>query len=62
MLDARLAELSRSLNEQLKSASPLVVSKVELANQQIEAASAAFAAEIITVREQARLEAMAFEI
>jgi hypothetical protein len=61
-LDARLLELARSLNEHLDCARPLVESKVELANQQIEGAVAALSAEIIGVREQARLEAMAFEI
>ena len=36
--------------------------RVELTGSQMAAAVAAFAAEIIQVREQARLEAMAFEI
>src|SRR5262249_40257977 len=61
-LEKRLVELARSLNEQLASARPLVESKVELANQHIQGAMAAHSAEIIRVREQARLEAMAFEI
>jgi hypothetical protein len=61
-LDRRLGDLARSLNDQLESARALVESKVELANQQIQADVAALSAEIIQVREQARLEAMAFEI
>ncbi len=61
-LDRRLGELSRSLNEQLGSARALCASKVELCNQAIQGAAAARAAEIIRLREQARLEAMAFEI
>jgi hypothetical protein len=61
-LDRRLAELTQRLNEQLDSARPLIASRIELANQSITAASLSFAAEVIHVREQARLEAMAFEI
>jgi hypothetical protein len=61
-LDRRIDELSRSLTEQLASARSLCASKVELCNQAIQGAGAARAAEIIRVREQARLEAMAFEI
>lgn len=61
-LDRRVDELSRSLTEQLASARSLCASKVELCNQAIQGAGAARAAEIIRVREQARLEAMAFEI
>lgn len=61
-LDRRVDELSRSLTEQLGSARSLCASKVELCVQAIQGAGAARAAEIIRVREQARLEAMAFEI
>lgn len=61
-LDRRLGELERSLNEQLSAARGLVEGRVELTNGQITAAMAALSAEIISVREQARLEAMAFEI
>jgi len=61
-LDRRLSELTRSLTEQLASARALCVSKVALCNQAIQGAAAARTAEIIRVREQARLEAMAFEI
>ncbi len=61
-LDKRLAELARSLEEQLESAKPLLASRVELARDRIEGSMAAHVAEIIRVREQARLEAMAFEI
>ncbi len=61
-LDRRLGEIERSLGDQLECARALVESKVELANQQVQGAVAEMAAEIISVREQARLEAMAFEI
>jgi hypothetical protein len=61
-LDKRLGELRRSLAEQLEAARALVHGRVELANGQVQATVAALAAEIIQVREQARLEAMAFEI
>ncbi len=61
-LDRRLGALTRSISEQLEAARGLVQGRVELAGSQMAAAVAAFAAEIIQVREQARLEAMAFEI
>lgn len=61
-LDRRLGELERSLNEQLEASRGLVVGRVELTNGQMAATVAALSAEIISVREQARLEAMAFEI
>ncbi len=61
-LDGRLGDLVARLNEQLESAKSLVESKVELANQSVIAAGHAFAADVIHVREQARLEAMAFVI
>jgi hypothetical protein len=61
-LDKRLGELQRSLSEQLEAARALVESRVELTGSQMLATVAALSAEIINVREQARLEAMAFEI
>jgi hypothetical protein len=61
-LDRRLGELERSLNEQLEAARGLVEGRVELTLSQMAATVAALSAEIISVREQARLEAMAFEI
>jgi hypothetical protein len=61
-LDRRLGELTRSLNEQLDAARGLVEGRVELTQGQMAATVAALSAEIISVREQARLEAMAFEI
>ena len=61
-LDRRLGELRRSLNEQLEAARGLVEGRIELTNGQVQATMASLAAEIINVREQARLEAMAFEI
>lgn len=61
-LDRRLGELRRSLAEQLEAARSLVQGRVELTNSQMAAAVGSLAAEIIQLREQARLEAMAFEI
>lgn len=61
-LDKRLGELERSMNEQLEAARGLVEGRVELVNGEMAATVAALSAEIISVREQARLEAMAFEI
>jgi hypothetical protein len=61
-LDRRLGELRRSLTEQLDAARSLVLGRVELTNSQMAATVASLSAEIIHVREQARLEAMAFEI
>jgi hypothetical protein len=61
-LDRRLGELRRSIAEQLETARGLVDGRVELTNSQMAASVGALASEIIQVREQARLEAMAFEI
>ncbi len=59
---AAWARLRRSLAEQLEAARSLVQGRVELTNSQMAAAVGSHAAEIIQLREQARLEAMAFEI
>jgi hypothetical protein len=61
-LDRRLGELVRSVGEQLDAARALIASRVELTGSKMQASVAALSAEIINVREQARLEAMAFEI
>jgi len=61
-LDGRLADLSDGLTEQLAVASSLLETQVELAEQAMEAEVADLAAELLEVREGARLEAMAFEI
>jgi hypothetical protein len=61
-LDRRLGALRRSVADQLEAARSLVKGRVELTNGEMQATVAALAAEIIQVREQARLEAMAFEI
>jgi hypothetical protein len=61
-LDKRLGELTRSLNEQLGAARGLLEGRVELTHGQMAATVAALSSEVIAVREQARLEAMAFEI
>lgn len=61
-LDAHLAELARSLRQRFEVVPELVESRVELAEQAGEAALARLTAEVLKVRESARLEAMAFEI
>lgn len=61
-LDRRLTEFGRSLEEKLAVVVPLVENRIELAEQAIEADLARLAAEVLRVRERARLEAMAFEI
>ncbi len=61
-LDGRLAELAEGLGEQLAVAASLLETQVELAEQAMEAEVADLAAELLEVREGARLEAMAFEI
>lgn len=62
VLDRRLGELAGGLEEQLAVAGSLLETQVELAEQAMEADVAELAARLLTVREGARLEAMAFEI
>ncbi|MDH5491262.1 MAG: hypothetical protein OEY14_04860 [Myxococcales bacterium] len=62
MLDTRLDELGRSLEEKLAVTRSLVLSQIGLTERAIEADVATLSAEILRLREQARLEAMAFEI
>jgi hypothetical protein len=61
-LDGRLTQLAEGLARTFSTARPLVESRLKLAEENIEAEMAHFVAEILRVREQARLEAMAFEI
>ena len=61
-LDRRLDELAQALGEQLAVAGSLLETQAELAEQAMEADVAELAAELLEVREGARLEAMAFEI
>ncbi|NOY90881.1 MAG: hypothetical protein GXP55_06675 [Deltaproteobacteria bacterium] len=61
-LDTHLAELASSLRQRLEVVAELVESRIELAQQAGEAEVARLAAEVLRVREAARLEAMAFEI
>jgi len=61
-LDQHLAELASSLRQRLEVVPELVESRIELAQQAGEAQVARLAAEVLRVREAARLEAMAFEI
>ena len=61
-LDLRLSELAASLRQRLEVVPELVESRIELAQQAGDADVARLAAEVLRVREAARLEAMAFEI
>jgi hypothetical protein len=61
-LDGRLTQLAEGLARTFSAARPLVESRLELAEENVEAEMARFVAEVLRVREQARLEAMAFEI
>lgn len=61
-LDRRLQELAAGLEDQLAVAGSLLETQVELTEQAMEAEVARLAAELLEVREGARLEAMAFEI
>ena len=62
VLDRRLCELAEGLSEQLAVSSSLLETQVELSEQAMEAEVAELAADLLEVREGARLEAMAFEI
>ena len=61
-LDARLGELADALQRTVDAVGPLVESRIELAMRGMEASVADLAAEVLAIRERARLEAMAFEI
>ncbi len=61
-LDQRLTELATALSHTFESVSALVESRIELTTQAMNAAVADLVAEALRVREEARLEAMAFEI
>ncbi|MEM6962193.1 MAG: hypothetical protein AAF550_10710, partial [Myxococcota bacterium] len=61
-LDQRLAELASSLSATFRSANALAESQIELTSDAIAADVSALVAEVVRVRELARLEAMAFEI
>ena len=56
------AEIAVGLQQTFSAAGPILESRVELADQSIEADVARFATEVLSARERARLEAMAFEI
>jgi len=61
-LDRRLGQLAEALRQTFAAAGPLVESRVDLANESVEFDIARLAADVLRVRERARLEAMAFEI
>ncbi|MBC7171394.1 MAG: hypothetical protein H5U40_03150, partial [Polyangiaceae bacterium] len=61
-LDTRITQLAEGLARTFSAAVPLVEGRIQLADENIEAEMALFTAEVLRVREQARLEAMAFEI
>lgn len=61
-LDQRLAELATALQQTVEAATPLIESRIELTTRSMESEIAQFLTEALRVREQARLEAMAFEI
>jgi hypothetical protein len=61
-LDLRISQLAEGLERTFSAASALLEGRIQLADENVEAEMAAFTAEVLRVREQARLEAMAFEI
>ena len=61
-LDRRIMQLAEGLERTFSAAPALVEGRIQLADENVEAEMAAFTAEVLRVREQARLEAMAFEI
>jgi hypothetical protein len=61
-LDEQLAEVAAALGHTLESVPSLVETRIELTTQSMNAAVARFVGDALRVREQARLEAMAFEI
>jgi hypothetical protein len=61
-LDTHLDQLVEGLSRTFSAARPLIESRLKLAEENVEAEMARFVTEILRVREQARLEAMAFEI
>jgi hypothetical protein len=61
-LDRQLTELADGLRRTFLAAGPLIESRVELESESIHAELARYVSSVVRVREQARLEAMAFEI
>ncbi len=61
-LDERLIELGRALSNTVLSASPLIQTRIEVTDEAIDAEVADFCSRALKLREEARLEAMAFEI
>lgn len=61
-LDEQLAEVASALSHTIEAVPSLVETRVELTTQSMNAAVARFVGDALRVREQARLEAMAFEI
>jgi hypothetical protein len=61
-LDRQLTELAEGLRRTFLAAGPLIESRVELESESIHAELARYVSSVVRVREEARLEAMAFEI
>lgn len=61
-LDVQLTELAEGLKRTFIAAGPLIESRVELESESAHGELARYTSKIVRVREQARLEAMAFEI
>ncbi|MCB9632841.1 MAG: hypothetical protein H6721_11975 [Sandaracinus sp.] len=61
-LDEQLGEVAVALTHTIEAVPSLVETRVELTTQSMNAAVARFVGDALRVREQARLEAMAFEI
>ena len=61
-LDTELAELAESLGKSFDNVQSLIDTRYDLARQAMGAELGELTAEILRVRERARLEAMAFEI
>lgn len=61
-LDRQLTELADGLRRTFLAAGPLIESRVEFESENVQAELSRYVSKVVSVREQARLEAMAFEI
>lgn len=61
-LDARLREVAEALRHTIDAVPSLVETRIELTTQSMNAAVARFVSDALRIREQARVESMAFEI
>src|SRR5690606_32699714 len=60
-LDRQLTELADGLRRTFLAAGPLIESRVEFESENVQAELSRYVSKVVGVREQARLEAMAFE-